>query len=582
MTPAERFFLRPENAAHKRYEALRAFHVEGKKAQEVSGLFGYTLSTVYTLVRNFKRSLDSDDPEAQFFVSTRAGRKEKDTTGTLNKLIVELRKKYLSVPDIKAIVDSLDEGNVSEKYIYNVLKKEGFARLPRRSRLAKDETHATIKIEAAKSELLAYTPEVFQTERSIGLLCLLPHLQELGIDRLIEQSQYPATKSLPKLNAILSFLALKLSNVRRYTADDLWCMDRGLGFFAGLNVLPKAAWFTSYSHRVTRKANLEFLKSLSRLWAERGYLSDTANLDFTTIPYWGDDTHLENNWSGTRHKALASILAVLAHDPDTGLITYGDTSVRHDSKSEVALEFLDFYSQSGAQDLRYLVFDSKFTTYENLAKLDEDGIKFLTIRRRGKKTVDRLGTIADSEKKKIRVPASDGKKRLLSVVDEVVFLKDYGDDIRQVSISGHGKIKPALIITNDFDLPVEEVVRKYARRWIVEKTISEQIEFFHLNKVSSSMVIKVDFDLTMTILAHNLYRVFAQELDGYSHSTADTLYRKFMCNGGDIQITENSVIIDMKKKRLLPAILTAMDRFQNAQVPWMRNKSIVFRGASRT
>ena len=70
MTPAERFFLRPENAAHKRYEALRAFHVEGKKAEQVSELFGYTLSTVYTLVRNFKRLLDADDPEAQFFVST--------------------------------------------------------------------------------------------------------------------------------------------------------------------------------------------------------------------------------------------------------------------------------------------------------------------------------------------------------------------------------------------------------------------------------------------------------------------------------------------------------------------------------
>ena len=582
MTPAERFFLRPENPAHRRYEALRAFHVEGKKAKEVSGLFGYTLSTVYTLVRNFKRLLDSDHPDAQFFVSTRPGRKEKDTTGTLNKLIVELRKKYLSVPEIKAILDSLDDGNVSEKYVYNILKKEGFARLPRRTRLAKDETHATVKIEAAKSELLEYTPEVFQTERSIGLLCLLPHIQELGIDRLIEQSQYPETKSIPKFNAVLSFLALKLSNVRRYTADDLWCMDRGLGFFAGLNVLPKAAWFTSYSHRVTRKANLEFLKRLSRLWAQKGYLSDTANLDFTTIPYWGDDAHLENNWSGTRHKALASILAVLAHDPDTGIITYGDTSVRHDRKSAVALEFLDFYSQSVGQELRYIVFDSKFTTYENLAKLDGDGIKFLTIRRRGKKIVDRLGIIPDSEKKKIRVPASDGKKRLLTVVDEVVFLRDYGDDIRQVSIAGHGKIKPAIIITNDFDLPVEAVVRKYARRWIVEKTISEQIEFFHLNKLSSSMVIKVDFDLTMTILAHNLYRVFAQELDGYSHSTADTLYRKFMCNGGDIQITDNGVIIDMKKKRLLPAILTAMDRFQNAQVPWMRNKSIVFRGASRT
>ncbi|MGK7876076.1 MAG: hypothetical protein AB4426_23090 [Xenococcaceae cyanobacterium] len=54
---------------------------------------------------------------------------------------------------------------------------------------------------------------------------------------------------------MLGFVALKLSNVRRYSADDLWCMDRGLGFFAGLNVLPKAAWFSSYAHRVFPQAD---------------------------------------------------------------------------------------------------------------------------------------------------------------------------------------------------------------------------------------------------------------------------------------------------------------------------------------
>jgi len=51
----------------------------------------------------------------------------------------------------------------------------------------------------------------------------------------------------------------------------------------------------------------------------------------------------------------------------------------------------------------------------------------------------------------------------------------------------------------------------------VEKTISEQIEFFHLNRLSSSMVIKVHFDLTMLILAYNLYRLLAPELPGYAH-----------------------------------------------------------------
>jgi hypothetical protein len=67
--------------------------------------------------------------------------------------------------------------------------------------------------------------------------------------------------------------------------------------------------------------------------------------------------------------------------------------------------------------------------------------------------------------------------------------------IREIIITGHGKSKPALIITNDFEMPLEKVVRKYCRRWLVEKDIAEQIDFFHLNRVSSSMVIKVDFDL---------------------------------------------------------------------------------------
>ena len=168
-------------------------------------------------------------------------------------------------------------------------------------------------------------------------------------------------------------------------------MDRGLGLFAGFNVLPKAAWFTSYSHRVTRNMNLEFLKEMNKLWKTKDILSDTANLDFTAIPYWGDNSHLENNWSGKRHQALPSILAALSHDPESGIITYGDTNIRHANESDTVLEFLDFYKSGGSSsNLKYLVFDSKFTKYENLKRLNSNGIKFITIRRRGKKIVDEL------------------------------------------------------------------------------------------------------------------------------------------------------------------------------------------------
>lgn len=81
-------------------------------------------------------------------------------------------------------------------------------------------------------------------------------------------------------------------------------MDRGLGLFAGLNVLPKAAWFTSYSHRVTRHMNLDFLKKLHQIWIQHGLLSDTANLDFVSIPYWGETTRILKTTGPARATAL--------------------------------------------------------------------------------------------------------------------------------------------------------------------------------------------------------------------------------------------------------------------------------------
>ena len=117
--------------------------------------------------------------------------------------------------------------------------------------------------------------------------------------------------------------------------------------------------------------NHTFLKALNGIWQQHGLLSESANLDFTTLPHWGDATHLENNWSGTRNKSLTSLLAVLAQDPDTGLITYGDTTLRHQTKNKVVLEFVDFYHTHHNHTLNYLIFDSKFTTYEQLKQLDE-------------------------------------------------------------------------------------------------------------------------------------------------------------------------------------------------------------------
>lgn len=584
------YFLTNTLVIKKKYEALKAFYQDGLSAKTITEQFGYTLSAFYSLARDFQKHLRESPDTDYFFKDTSLRPKRVTDASDIDASIIALRKKAFSLSDIKSILDAQNY-TVSESYIYRVLKQDGFDRLPRRDTKTKT-TMKPIALEAPKSIALRFEPERF-TSTSVGILTVLPYLNTLGLAQVITRSSYPETTTITRFSSICAFLALKLTNVRRFSADDLWCMDRGLGLFAGLNVLPKTAWFSSYSHRVTQAMNLSFLRSLHHIWLEKNLLGDTANLDFTTIPYWGDDAHLEQNWSGKRRHALSSMLAILAHDPDSGILDYGHANVMHKGESKVVLEYLDFYrSHRDAQDgLKFLVFDSKFTNYENLGQLHRRDIKFVTIRRRGKKMIEKLDAIPHTERQKIRVECAGHTTRTLYVYEERVVLRGYNlpntkkddlDTVRQLAITGHGRLKPALVITNDFELSPEELVRKYSRRWLVEKSISEQIEFFHLNRVSSSMVIKVDFDLTMSIFAHNLYRIYARELERYEHISDMTLYEKFINNSGTVNLSEESITVSLKKKRTLPTLLTAMERFAEQKYEFLNGKRLIFKGATNT
>ena len=126
-------------------------------------------------------------------------------------------------------------------------------------------------------------------------------------------------------------------------------------------------------------------------------------------------------------------------------------------------------------------------------------------------------------------------------------------------------------------IKVEDIVRKYARRWIVEKEISEQIEFFHLNSVSSSMVIKVDFDLTMSILTHNIFRLFANETDRYKHISDNSIYEKFLENSAEI-IIDKDIDVKLKKKKNLPLLLEKNEKLKEQKYFWLDNKYMKFLG----
>ncbi len=118
MDPKE-FFAAPQNTVQKQYEALRAFYTRECSGQEVARKYGYTLSSFYSLARDFKKKLEKGEADKLFFTPRASGRKPKDPSGEIGNLIVDLRKKYLSVSDIKAILDVQGYG-ISERHICNV------------------------------------------------------------------------------------------------------------------------------------------------------------------------------------------------------------------------------------------------------------------------------------------------------------------------------------------------------------------------------------------------------------------------------------------------------------------------------
>ena len=127
----------------------------------------------------------------------------------------------------------------------------------------------------------------FHSERGIGLLTFLPLLVKLKVHRWIDYAGYPETSELNRTQSVLAFLALKLSGYERYSQDDLWAMDRSLGLFAGLNVLPKAATLSSYSYRVEREMNVRFLRAMQKTFDKEGLFSRPGQHGFHRNPPLG-------------------------------------------------------------------------------------------------------------------------------------------------------------------------------------------------------------------------------------------------------------------------------------------------------
>jgi len=575
---AIQFFLQPQEKKQVLYESLRKSIVENTPDKVVCETYKIKFNTFRSIKRDFYQRIKEDvEPAEMFFNRTKVGRREKKNEELENKIIT-LRRENLSVPDIKAILSS--EGiKISYWRIDKILKSNNYPVLLRRTQQTKQQINIPEDFRAPESMPLELPINEKYESLNGSIILFYPILKSLNIERMIKDSGYPETKQISSINAILSFLALKLISTKRLSHSNDYGLDRGLGLFAGLNVLPKNSWFSSYSYRINREMNRRFLAKLNQEVEKIEESTGDLNLDFTTIPHWGEDSVLEQNWSGKRNKGLKSVLALIVQEQDSKFLKYGDAEIKHKEQSEVILEFIDFYKE-GKGKINCLIFDSKFTTYRHLDKLNKDGIKFLTLRRRSQGLIEKVENLDKNNFTHIHLNKNYRRKhRDLLVQESYVLLKDYEEKVRQIAIINNGHENPTFIITNDFEINIQQIILKYAKRWLVEQAISEQIEFYHLNRLNSSIVVKVDFDLTMSIFADTVYKLFCNQIQGFENSKSEKIYRLFIKNFTHFEITskEDKIIkVTLNKKVHLP-LLFETEWFNNKTViPWIENYKIKF------
>ena len=566
ITKLRRFFGEPSSPRQRQYEALRAYFFEQSPSVEVANRFGYSAGAFRVLCHSFRRGELPD-----FFAVGRPGPRTQPKKSAAVEKIVELRKRNYSIYEISQELKA--QGTpLSATAVGEVLAAEGFARLPRRR---DDERPARVgpTIEAvADVREFSLAPREFTT-RVGGLFLFIPDLVRVNVAVLAQRAKLPGSQMIPTLQGLLASLALKLWSIERKSHIMALVADDGLGLFCGLNVMPKKSFLSEYSSRITPQ------KVLLGAWhgalaGETILPGESFNLDFHSVPYFGEHPLVQSHYLCKRSRRQPSILTCLAQDADSQVFCYSNANIRKGEEADEVFRFIDFWTRHHGSAPRHLVFDSKLTTYAGLDRLDEAEITFMRLRRRSPALLKEIVNLPASAWRTVTLDLSQRKYRTPRIYEQKVCLSKR--TFRQFFIKDLGHDEPTILVTNDRRSTACQLIARYARRMLIENALADAVRFFHIDALSSSVGLKVDFDMALLVLASGLYRLMANRMRGYHDAQARQIFRDLIDMPADIAITGHEVTVRFHRRAHLPIVL-ASDLFKKSvAVPWWKGLQLKF------
>jgi hypothetical protein len=149
--------------------------------------------------------------------------------------------------------------------------------------------------------------------------------------------------------------------------------------------------------------------------------------------------------------------------------------------------------------------------------------------------------------------------------------------LRQIAVTGLGREQPTLFLTNHPDASPRQMIMNYARRNGIEDGLGTNVNFFHMDNVSSEVRLNVDLDVTLTVIANSCYRWLAGMLKGFDHAKPKQLSRKFIETGGEIEVLPNQTIRVTFDRRCHNPILREAELDKNCPpIPWLNGYRLEF------
>jgi hypothetical protein len=504
------------------------------------------------------------EPTPSFFVTPQPGPRSQPKKSAARDLVVELRKRNHSVYEISEVLKSRDLG-LSPTAVREVLKAEGFAPLPRRLEEERPDRPRPTLEAAADVRQLSLAPRRFETACG-GLFLFVPGLVALALEGLAKSAALPGSKMIPASHALRSMLALKLWSIEHRSHVMPHVADEGLSLLAGLNIIPKRSFLSEYSSRVGHQQIVDLQTAYHKQIDGDGlFKGESFNLDFHSIPYYGEHPLVQCHFVAMRSRRQKSVLTFLAQDIDGRAFCYSNADLRKGDESEEIFKFIAFWKRVHGELPHHLVFDSKLTTLANLARLDKMGITFMTLRARSPALKKEVALLPASAFREVELDVPTRKYRFPKVYEQSVQIAER--NFRQMFITDLGHEESTILLTND-SKSAKNVITRYAKRMLIENALSDAVRFFHMNALSSSVGIKVDFDMALLVIASGLYRKLGHKMRGYADAQAGHIFRDLINMPATVTVGASEVTVRFHRRAHLPIIIDSGMLDSPVKVPW--------------